>query len=469
MDRVYAGKDFQSFILIDETVYALAVTQILPSEGAGVPAGHLLFVERVGDGEAAEALQVQARIVPSVASGAVTIRKELKHVAIAAPLKDVHGTVVAALTLKVERPLMAAASKLTGITLAAALAVAVAMLVMLQWRLRSLVSVPVNSLYNHLQAIRLTGELRTLHAITRNDEFGAVQEEFNRMAKELQELRARLESQSFSMGITQSAIGLMHNLRNGLAPLRVILDKLEQQIGLPMPPQTARALDELSNPGTEEQRRDKLVQFLAAAHDQLSARSAENHYAVREAARHLHNALVAIDAVQDSKSDIKVTERCDLPGMLSHAANLARFSEGEKIAVEVNSPGAAIVCGNRVLLSQVLENLVMNAVEALRKCAQADGAIKIGASVDQAAGFCWIVITDNGPGFAPDLAPRLFEREFSTREGRAGGLGLHWCANTVRAMNGDLQLQSKGPGLGAQATLTLPLWREPAGYAALAA
>ena len=49
----------------------------------------------------------------------------------------------------------------------------------------------------------------------------------------------------------------------------------------------------------------------------------------------------------------------------------------------------------------------------------------------------------------------MFERGFSTRAMKSGGLGLHWCANAMLAMGGSLRLESDGGGLGARAVLTL--------------
>lgn len=76
--------------------------------------------------------------------------------------------------------------------------------------------------------------------------------------------------------------------------------------------------------------------------------------------------------------------------------------------------------------------------------------------IDNAGGvFVRVVITDDGVGFEPALAANLFERGQSSK-GRSGGLGLHWCANTVKAMGGALSLESEGPGTGARAIVLLP-------------
>ena len=74
-----------------------------------------------------------------------------------------------------------------------------------------------------------------------------------------------------------------------------------------------------------------------------------------------------------------------------------------------------------------------------------------------------IAIRDTGEGFDAADAPNLFQRGFSTRAHKSGGLGLHWCANSMTAMEGSLSLDSQGKGLGAVARLMLnvPAVAEP--------
>ena len=91
------------------------------------------------------------------------------------------------------------------------------------------------------------------------------------------------------------------------------------------------------------------------------------------------------------------------------------------------------------------------------------GSGSITVTIDEADGNACIAIRDDGEGFAADRAPTLFQRGFSTRKHKSGGLGLHWCANSMGAMQGALKLESEGPGRGAVAILTLA--RAPAAAA----
>jgi len=459
----------QAFVTLRGLPYVLGAANIHRSDGGGAAPGYLVFATRLESAQASQALQVPASFALGKAAPEAGIVKSRSQVRITAPVADFSGRPIGAISLKVGRPLLAAASELLTLAFACVVFVVFAMLAMLHWRARRLVLAPLESLHRHLETIRLTGELTLLDAPVRQDEFGAVQAEFNAMAGELQDLRARVESQSFALGRSQSAVGLMHNLRNCLSPVRVILDMLEREIAAPMSPHVSRALEELASPATEQVRREKLAQFVTASFDQHGAHGASNQQNVREAARNLMNAFAAIDSAQAEKDDTRFDERCDVSSMLSHASNIVRFSDGLAVDVDIRAAANVVAQGNRVLLSQVIENLVANALEAVRESGRTDGTITLEAATDESAGMCRIVVSDNGGGFDPAIGPQLFERGFSTRKSRSGGLGLHWCANTVKAMGGQLSLASDGVGRGASATIDLAIPTPEARDSAIAA
>ena len=108
---------------------------------------------------------------------------------------------------------------------------------------------------------------------------------------------------------------------------------------------------------------------------------------------------------------------------------------------------------NRLILSQVIGNLFANAAESI--VARGTGSGSIVTAIEQGDGRVTIEIRDDGEGITPEVAATLFHRGFSTRAHKSGGLGLHWCANSVNAMQGSLRLESEGPGQGAVAILTL--------------
>jgi signal transduction histidine kinase len=67
---------------------------------------------------------------------------------------------------------------------------------------------------------------------------------------------------------------------------------------------------------------------------------------------------------------------------------------------------------------------------------------------------------DDGGGIAPENLERLFDKGFSTKSRNTNfGIGLHWCANALRALGGRIWASSEGPGCGATLHVIVPLAR----------
>ena len=147
--------------------------------------------------------------------------------------------------------------------------------------------------------------------------------------------------------------------------------------------------------------------------------------------------------------------------MVEDAARLVTPKNGGQLQVVTSQLAAATlppVIANRIVLTQVVGNLLVNAAESIEAAGQAEGRITVAARFAEAdaPGLVHLLIADNGQGFDPRQKEQLFRLSYSTREHKTGGLGLHWCANSVRAMGGRISLDSKGPGSGATAHLYLP-------------
>lgn len=118
----------------------------------------------------------------------------------------------------------------------------------------------------------------------------------------------------------------------------------------------------------------------------------------------------------------------------------ARVDAGEAAAVSVLAAPDAM----RV----VLENLYDNA----RKY----GGQDIRVSADASPTHARILVTDDGIGFDPVDAERIFEPyERLNAQTRGTGLGLYISRSLARSMGGDLTATSAGPGTGSTFTLTL--------------
>lgn len=109
------------------------------------------------------------------------------------------------------------------------------------------------------------------------------------------------------------------------------------------------------------------------------------------------------------------------------------------------------------LLRRVLQNLIGNAL----KFTPAGGHICLEAQATSDDPQQLLVsVRDDGPGIAPDLQARLFQKFVSGRvRGRGSGLGLAFCRLVVEAHGGRIWVESS-PGAGAVFRFTLPLAEE---------
>jgi two-component system phosphate regulon sensor histidine kinase PhoR len=137
---------------------------------------------------------------------------------------------------------------------------------------------------------------------------------------------------------------------------------------------------------------------------------------------------------------------------------LALFRErAEKKGVRLSAelpPALPAVEGDPRALEHVLSNLVDNAV----KYCPAGTRILVGASEDE--GRIRLVVSDTGPGIAPEHLPRVFERFYRVDAGRSRelggtGLGLSIVKHMVETMRGKVSVDST-VGHGSTFSVLLP-------------
>ncbi len=454
LDRLLATESSHGFYLrLGDTLAAVGVAQVRRSDGTGAPRGHVLMARRLTPAQLGTLLQLPARIDLARPVGEPAITPRRAELGIAVPIVGADGTPVASAAFSVPRDLSLLGRRMLLLAVAGVIVLLAVVLVALLRMFGRLVLRPLNRVERHMGMVRDSGTLGLLTDDARADEIGSLVTSFNAMLRQLKDLREQVEMQSFKLGQSESAIAVMHNVRNALNPISTILSQ-----GLASAPaadraMVERALGELARDDIPAARRQKLAAFVAAA-AQTDADERADHRRQMEVGRTaLHNVLEIIGKQQEQAHEKPVVSACDLSDIVAQNAAIARYSGTMSIAFSFPAiPHWGMA--NRVILSQVIGNLLANAAEAIVAAGGEGGIIAVtitehGDSVD-------VLIRDNGEGFDPAQEPKLFQRGFSTRAQKSGGLGLHWCANAMIAMGGALRLESDGAGTGACAVLTLP-------------
>ena len=109
-----------------------------------------------------------------------------------------------------------------------------------------------------------------------------------------------------------------------------------------------------------------------------------------------------------------------------------------------------MVTGNRVLLHELIVNLVDNAI----RYTQSGGEIT--ARVTSAGDRVVLDVEDNGPGIPPNERERVFERFYrgSTASDQGSGLGLAIVQDICRSHRADIKLTTPAGGAGLRVLVT---------------
>ncbi|WP_294263191.1 sensor histidine kinase [uncultured Sphingomonas sp.] len=379
------------------------------------------------------------------------ITRDGDRIAATLPLTDSDGRVAGRLRLSMPRDLSVLGQRMLLLAVGGSTLLLLIVLAVLRRSITALVLQPLERLEAHMLAVRETGVPAPLAADPRGDEIGSVTRSFDAMLAQLADLRERMAAQSYRLGQSESAVAMIHNVRNALTPVSTILSQ-----GLAQPPAAdlalvGRALAELAGDTVPAARRQKLAGFVAAALEAEQAARTERLERLEIGRASMRQALSIIGRQTADAHERPHIAPCDVAEIVAQNAAIARFAGALPVALVVPD-GPAWAIANRVVLSQIVGNLLANAVEAIAATGRSG---RIDATIECAGDRLVLTIADDGEGFDAAHSSRLFQRGFSTRSDKAGGLGLHWCANAANAMGGTLTLESDGPGRGARARLTL--------------
>jgi PAS domain S-box-containing protein len=114
--------------------------------------------------------------------------------------------------------------------------------------------------------------------------------------------------------------------------------------------------------------------------------------------------------------------------------------------------GLPRVQGDRVQLQQVLLNLIINAIEAMRDVGEEERELLI-STRNEPDGVS-VEVRDSGPGFAPATLEDVFEAFYTTKAGGLG-MGLSICRSIIEAHGGRLWASANLPR-GASFQFALP-------------
>jgi signal transduction histidine kinase len=120
----------------------------------------------------------------------------------------------------------------------------------------------------------------------------------------------------------------------------------------------------------------------------------------------------------------------------------------------MNASSPLPVRGDRIQVQQVLMNLAMNGIDAMRDCSPGDGKMSISTALVGSSAIR-VSVADSGTGIPPDKLNKVFDA-FYTTKGHGTGLGLSIARTIVETYGGKIWAENR-PGGGATFFFTMPL------------
>jgi signal transduction histidine kinase len=162
-----------------------------------------------------------------------------------------------------------------------------------------------------------------------------------------------------------------------------------------------------------------------------------------------------------ARRDRSAIEDVDLSGVTEATLSaMARNPEKDGIDLILSAREPVVIPARTVEVQQVVLNLILNARQAVLS---KDGAKRIEITITTEGDQAVWRIADTGVGIPAENVTRIFLPFFSTFEPddkqtqeQGHGLGLTVCQEIVKAMDGDILVEST-PGQGSCFTVLLPL------------
>ena len=260
------------------------------------------------------------------------------------------------------------------------------------------------------------GDLDQRIEVSHSGETRELAENFNAMTERLRELIAReAESRQFQSFMRISAM-VSHDLKNAIAGLSMLVSNMEKQFH------------------REEFRADAIE-------------------SLREATEKLKRTVARLSEPAKSLSgEYRIASRpTDLVPIIRRVLATNAEPTQPLNEIEARLPDQLVVTVEPERVENVIENLVINALEAM---GAKGGRLTVEAGKLDGE-YVFFSVADTGVGMTPEFIKTKLYRPFSTTKNKGIGLGLFTCREVVEAHGGRLEVESS-PGAGTRFRVVLP-------------
>ena len=459
------GRAARGLVSTNRGVMMIAAAPVLDGSGRGRPLGMVIMGKLLTPAQVrligAQA-QASLTMLDSAPAAGAEIAETDTSTQIFKSFNDVYGRPL--MSVRVDVPRRISERGRGAVTYASLylIGAAATVLLLLVVALNRIVLRPLARVTRHAVAMGEGEDLSARLEIAGRDEIAMLAREFDRMVDRLADSRRQLVDQSFQAGFAELAKGVLHNLGNAMTPLGVRLSTLGDRLRDAPAGEVELAYAELAGDGGTSARRADLDQFLRMACRELAANVTEARSDVAVLQRQASIVQSALSELMRSTRNAHVVESVRLPDLVAQTLEIVPDSCRQRLVVDTDDSlrkvGAVQVA--RTVLRLILQNLIINAADAVRDAGRDRGMLRFAAEIignadgEQLHLHC----KDNGVGIETANLTRVFDKDFSTKSRETNyGIGLHWCANAIGALGGRIWAASEGPGLGASMHVMLPL------------
>jgi signal transduction histidine kinase len=465
------GKPARGLLRTNRGVMMIAAAPVLDGSGGGQPLGMVVMgrlltplqVQMIG----AQAQAGLTLLLDRPSTGGEEIAETDTSTQVFRPFADIYGRPLMSFRVEVPRRITARGQGAVTYASLYLIGAAITVLLLLVVALNRIVLKPLARVTRHAVAMATGTDLTARLDLPGQDEIARLAREFDRMVERVADSRRQLVDQSFQAGFAELAKGVLHNLGNAMTPLGVRLSKLGDRLRNAPAGDVDLAFAELAKEnqaslGRPTARRADLEEFLRLACRELAASVKDAQSDVDVVQRQATIVQTALNELMRSTRNEHVVESVRLPDLVAQTLEIVPDICRQRLIVDTDESlrkvGAVQVA--RTVLRLILQNLIINAADAVRDAGRDKGVLYFAAEIisytdsDQLHLHC----KDDGVGIAADNLQRVFDKGFSTKSRETNyGIGLHWCANAIGALGGRIWAASDGPGLGASMHLMLPL------------
>ena len=464
--NLHAGSGGRGLLRTSDGILLLAAAPILDGHGQG-PSRGMVAIGRLLSPAVVQSIGAQAQAQldmlppdPSAAPEQVLESDGVTHVYRA--FNDLYGRPIMTLRVDVPREITARGNRAVRYASACLIAAAVIVLILLVVVLNRVILGPLARVTRYAVALGEDRDLTTRLELHRRDEFGVLARELDRMVQRVAESRMQLVDQSFQAGFAELAKGVLHNLGNAMTPISVRLAHLTERLrGAPLA-EAEQAVAELRNGAADVERSADLEEFLRLACKELAAtiHSAQDDVATITRQTSLIQTTLA-EQMRAARNE-HVIEPVRLTELLAQSLEIVPDACRARLSIDADDTvrRIGVVRVARTVLRLILQNLIINAADAVRDAGKDKGTLHLSAEIVDEAERRQLHLrcVDDGVGIAAENLERVFEKGFTTKSPETNhGIGLHWCANAIGALGGRIWAASDGPGRGAALHLLVPL------------